>query len=118
VENNCPQGAYYLAGYAIECALKACIAKETKEFDFPDKKVATNSHTHNLKDLLGLSRLADTMKIAKRSNLVLERYWALAVEWDEDSRYETRIQKKEAEDLIEAIAHPTDGVLKWLKNWW
>jgi HEPN domain-containing protein len=24
-------GAYYLAGYAIECALKACIAKRTKE---------------------------------------------------------------------------------------
>jgi hypothetical protein len=24
-----PQGAYYLAGYAVECALKACIAKRT-----------------------------------------------------------------------------------------
>jgi HEPN domain-containing protein len=22
-------GAYYLAGYAVECALKACIAKKT-----------------------------------------------------------------------------------------
>ncbi len=24
------QGAYYLIGYAVECALKACIAKQTK----------------------------------------------------------------------------------------
>ena len=23
-----PAGAYYLAGYAVECALKACIAKD------------------------------------------------------------------------------------------
>jgi len=34
---DCYQGAYYLAGYALECALKACIAKQVKEFDFPDK---------------------------------------------------------------------------------
>jgi HEPN domain-containing protein len=26
---NAPDGAYYLAGYAVECALKACIAKAT-----------------------------------------------------------------------------------------
>lgn len=31
------QGAYYVAGYAIECALKACIAKKTQQFDFPEK---------------------------------------------------------------------------------
>ncbi|MGD0298300.1 MAG: HEPN domain-containing protein [Bryobacteraceae bacterium] len=29
-------GAYYLAGYSVECALKACIAKLTKVHDFPD----------------------------------------------------------------------------------
>jgi HEPN domain-containing protein len=28
-----PDGAYYLAGYAIECALKACIAKRTQQHD-------------------------------------------------------------------------------------
>ena len=28
-------GAYYLAGYAIECALKARLAKQTKRYDFP-----------------------------------------------------------------------------------
>jgi len=31
-------GAYYLAGYAVECALKACIAKETRRHEFPDRK--------------------------------------------------------------------------------
>jgi hypothetical protein len=28
-------GAYYLAGYAVECALKACIAKGTQRYEFP-----------------------------------------------------------------------------------
>jgi hypothetical protein len=36
---DCYQGAYYLAGYALECTLKACIAKQVKEFDFPDKNL-------------------------------------------------------------------------------
>jgi HEPN domain-containing protein len=29
-------GAYYLAGYSVECALKACFASGVKRFDFPD----------------------------------------------------------------------------------
>ena len=31
-------GAYYLAGYVIECGLKAVISKDTKRYDFPDLK--------------------------------------------------------------------------------
>ena len=49
-------GAYYLAGYCVECALKACIAKATVRHEFPDKKKADLSHTHNLRDLVA-SRL-------------------------------------------------------------
>jgi HEPN domain-containing protein len=30
-------GAYYLAGYAVECALKACIAKKNQEISISDK---------------------------------------------------------------------------------
>jgi hypothetical protein len=46
------EGAYYLAGYAIECALKACIAKRTREFDFPDKREVERSYTHDLERLM------------------------------------------------------------------
>ena len=41
-------GAYYLLGYSVECALKACIAKQTKKHDFPDKEVVKKSYVHNL----------------------------------------------------------------------
>jgi HEPN domain-containing protein len=35
------EGAYYLGGFAVECALKACIAKQTRRHDFPaDAKYA------------------------------------------------------------------------------
>lgn len=40
-----PDGAYYLAGYAMECALKACIAKRTREYDFPEKILAITTFT-------------------------------------------------------------------------
>jgi HEPN domain-containing protein len=47
-----PDGAYYLAGYAVECGLKACIARGTQRHEFPDKKSVDASHTHNLRDLI------------------------------------------------------------------
>ncbi|MGP8244963.1 MAG: hypothetical protein ACLQVN_10650 [Bryobacteraceae bacterium] len=47
-----PDGAYYLAGYAVECALKACIARGTRRHDFPDKGSVDASYTHKLKDLV------------------------------------------------------------------
>jgi hypothetical protein len=47
-----PDGAYYLAGYSVECAHKACIAKSTNRHDFPDKKRANESYTHNLTHLV------------------------------------------------------------------
>src|SRR5271170_3820973 len=53
-----PQGAYYLAGFAVECALKACIAKKTRRHDFPaDKDYAGKVYTHNLDQLLKLAHL-------------------------------------------------------------
>ncbi len=33
-----PDGAYYPAGYSVECGLKACIAKGVQRYDFPDKR--------------------------------------------------------------------------------
>ena len=52
------QGAYYLAGYTVEGALKACIAKKTKRFEFPAKaEYIRNLYTHELDKLLSLAGL-------------------------------------------------------------
>src|SRR5687768_3524088 len=46
-------GAYYLAGYAIECGLKACIARLTNQDDFPrDREYVEECYTHHLEKLL------------------------------------------------------------------
>lgn len=48
-------GAYYLAGYSVECALKSCIAIRTLEHDFPDKAFANQIHTHEIEKLSKLA---------------------------------------------------------------
>ena len=50
-------GAYYLAGYAVECGLKACIAKLTRAEEFPDKDWAVKCFTHKIDDLVKLAEL-------------------------------------------------------------
>jgi HEPN domain-containing protein len=47
-------GAYYMAGLAMECGLKAYLASKVKEFDFPDKDFVFSAYTHNLEKLARL----------------------------------------------------------------
>jgi len=66
------EGAYYLAGYAVECALKACIARKTQEFDFPEKKRVNDSHTHDLGKLLVLAGLSEDLQLGFTANARME----------------------------------------------
>jgi HEPN domain-containing protein len=90
--------AYYLAGYVIECALKACIAKKTKRHDFPDKDFARKAYTHDLEDLAQLAGLKDTLKLQFRQYPSLETQWGVV----EVSRYEMlpyREARRKAEEI-------------------
>lgn len=60
-----PGGAYYLAGYAVECALKACIAKRTREHDFPEKE-SQGYYVHDLRKLVGFARLTIELEQAQQ----------------------------------------------------
>jgi hypothetical protein len=62
LDNGLPSGAYYLAGYAIECALKARIAAEFRANEIPDKARVNSIYTHNLGILLGLAGLRRSWK--------------------------------------------------------
>ena len=62
-------GAYYLAGYAVELALKACIIKTLMTTDaFPDKEFSKNCYTHVIDKLVGLARLESTLKLAMNAD--------------------------------------------------
>jgi HEPN domain-containing protein len=109
--------AYYVAGYAVECALKACIAKLMKSEEFPDKKFAEKCCTHNLAQLLDLAGLKADFDAALRADPDLADNWDTVKEWHEESRY-ARTTKVKAESLYEAITDVKHGVLPWLKRRW
>jgi len=62
IESGNYDGAYYLSGYIIECGLKACIAKSTKRYEFPDKKRVRESYTHDLEKLVKVAGLELSLK--------------------------------------------------------
>lgn len=114
---DCYQGAYYLVGYALECTLKACIAKQVKEFDFPDKKLANDSYTHKLADLVITAGLKQKLSEQEKQNKEFRLNWAIVIEWSEESRYKFTITKQEAHDLFTAITDNESGILPWLKKY-
>jgi hypothetical protein len=118
-----PEGAYYLAGYAVERALKACIARKTQEHDFPDKKLVDKSYTHDVGKLIDAAGLSLLLSAAISENAGMEPNWNNVREWSEQSRYDlfdgSRAESmKEAQMLILAIESAHDGVLQWIKKHW
>jgi HEPN domain-containing protein len=110
-------GAYYLAGYAVECALKACIAKETKRYEFPDKRRADSSYTHSLIDLVRIAKLDDSRQELARRDSEFDDYWDTVRSWSEQSRYR-RHSPQEAQKLVEAVCNRRHGVIAWIKLHW
>ena len=112
-----PDGAYYLAGYAVECALKACIAKEKQRYEFPEKKRVNASHTHDLRELVKVANLEGPWEAAAKENAEFRKYWNVVQSWSEQSRY-ARHSSQSAQALIEAINNRKHGVIKWVKHYW
>ena len=51
--------AYYLTGYAVECGLKACIARQIRRYEFPPSaQFFRDVFTHDLTKLVTLAGLA------------------------------------------------------------
>lgn len=113
-----PCGAYYLMGYAVECAIKACIAKQIKKHDFPDRKLVSDSYVHDLEKLLAASGLKERFRRAMESNTALELNWNIVKDWSTAARYRTNISKRMASDFLDACNDKRFGVLSWLKKRW
>lgn len=118
LRQGCFDGAYYLLGYVVECALKACIAKQTREYDFPPKPKAVDAiYQHNPNDLLKASSLESKHKEARRANATFDANWKVVQVWSAQSRYEQGKSEREVQDFFSAIVGD-EGVLPWLKNYW
>jgi HEPN domain-containing protein len=110
-------GAFYLAGYAVECALKACIAKKTRKNEFPDKDRVNKSYTHKLDELVKLAGIEKPHRALLESDPVFRKHWETVRLWSEESRYQ-RPGAHDAEDLVAAIMKRRDGILSWLRHYW
>jgi HEPN domain-containing protein len=110
-------GSYYLAGYAVECALKACFAKSVRKYDFPDKKGAGKIFTHKLPDLVTLANLDAELLASRQASSKFASGWDVVCKWTEESRYSNGT-KDDAEELLDAIIRRRDGVLPWIKRHW
>lgn len=114
-------GAYYLAGYAVECGLKACILARLErrgaDVIFEDKKFSEKCWTHKLDDLLQLADLEAVRLAEAKSNSRFETLWRQALKWKEDARYR-RLTQATAEELYLAITDPADGVMRWIRLHW
>ena len=111
-------GAYYLCGYAVECALKACIAKQTQMHEFPELDRVRQSYTHRLPQLVRLARLEGDLNRQRQRSSIFDDYWNRLEDWNEQSRYEHDITEQRARALVDSVTDPLNGVVTWLRNHW
>lgn len=114
--NRC-SSAYYLAGYAVELALKACIAKLIQPNTIPDKAFIIATYTHNFDSLLGTAGLRPQYDTDVKNDPQFAAYWAIASKWTEESRYEFW-DPIGAATMIQAVGDSKNGVFRWVKAQW
>lgn len=110
-------GAYYLAGYAVECALKACIAKGTQRGEFPDRKRVESSHSHNFRELIRVAGLDGARLERAGKDPDFRRNWDVVESWTEQSRYRRHLPES-AQTLLGAVGDRRHGVISWIKLQW
>lgn len=111
-------GAYYLVGYAVECALKACIAKQTNKHDFPNRRLATDCWTHDLEKLVQLAGIKQDLDRDMKTSPALQVNWAIVKDWSESDRYDITITAAQARDLYSACTRRRNGLLPWIQSRW
>jgi len=103
LNNGQYEGAYYLLGYAVECALKACIARQTRRYDFPDRQFVNDIYTHDLNKLLSVSGLEPEHRRESNRNPIFELNWTIVKGWSEQSRYTAGVNRAKAADFRSAV---------------
>ncbi|HQU41984.1 MAG TPA: hypothetical protein PK867_04195 [Pirellulales bacterium] len=113
-------GAYYLAGYAVECAFKACVVGRVAaapELVFLDKKFSEKCWSHDFEALAKLADLDGTLAAELKLNVDFHKNWLLVSGWREQSRYDQKSQA-EAQVLFDAVSDKQNGALKWVRAHW
>ena len=108
------QGAYYLLGYAVECALKSCISKQVKRNTFPEKN-SGKYYTHDLTTLLSYAGLASELSAQDTKT---RDSWNTVKDWSEERRYRIDQVERVTADFYTACTARKFGVLAWIRKSW
>jgi hypothetical protein len=110
--------AYYLCGYVVGCGLKACIAGQIKQYEFPRSvQFARDIFTHDLVRLVTLAEMTDSLESQKKATPKFALNWSIATKWSEQSRYEDW-SEPQARELFDAVSDEQTGVLAWIRGHW
>ena len=110
-------GAFYLAGYAVECGLKACIAAQIGPHEYPDKELAQRCYTHKIEKLVEVANLLAARSNDTMANPARGANWLIVKDWDETARYRIWAEL-DARKLVNAVVNPSNWVLPWIRGLW
>jgi len=110
-------GSIYLAGYAVELALKARICRLLRLADYP-VNLGSSFKVHDFEQLKVLAGLDSEIDFNK--NAELYDNWSRAILWDPEQRYEPpgRYTAITAKAILDSIRAKPNGVLTWLSKRW
>ena len=118
LDKACWTGAYYMTGLAVECALKAYLARTVQQFDFPDKNFVNRAYTHKLKELAQLDAVFwEELQKEVSGDVKLESNWNTVLLWNDENRYEM-VEELQAKSLYSATTEPGYGVMEWIRRRW
>jgi hypothetical protein len=107
-----------MAGLAVECALKSCLAGAVKEYDFPDKQFVNAMYVHKLEDLFKPNGALWTgLQTDMKTEGKLRVNWSTVKDWDDGKRYDV-VEELEARALYEASTETGSGVMEWIRGRW
>jgi hypothetical protein len=105
---------YYVAGYAVECGLKACILERMglTGWIFKEKVKIDDCLKHDYKQLIVIAGMEDllnnNLKGSAAAGDEFVANWDVAKKWTVTSRYEAKAEA-EAKELLAAITDEPTG---------
>ena len=108
---ECFEGAYYLLGYAVECALKACIAKKIRANVFPENDFLKQCFSHDFNSLMKAAQIDQLHKQKLINDQNFNANWLVVKDWSVKSRYKSSIDKYTSLDLFNSISDEETGIL-------
>jgi HEPN domain-containing protein len=114
-------GSFYLCGYVVELAMKACVCRHLGVEEYPESEPNLKGlfRTHDFRSLELVAGLRSSVSAKRQASLTFDDNWTLATSWKPEDRYLLNSKNQnEAHDMLEAVRSAPEGVLTWLSQQW